>query len=189
MILHLNEAIKQIGDLSYDIRIRSLNALILSIQMGKAAAGFGIVTGELINFSSEIERKNQTLESLNSDVVRQTSALIQIARRHSLLQSAVAKIPPGSAGASRDWSPTLQKCRQEEELRQSNIQTMIKRLIRLVAEAREVCRMARVTLMSGKIESAYLKELSENFTHTISRIEESVATMEVVVEDIKSTWN
>lgn len=54
-VIRINEGIKRISDLSFNIRLRAINTLIFAYKHQETRSGIPVISGEMIKFSIELE--------------------------------------------------------------------------------------------------------------------------------------
>ena len=89
-IVRINEKIKQVVSLAFNINLLALNALVLSRQAGDAALGFAVISAELRSFSRELAQAMGALSDTSFELVNLVSLAARAGRKHQLLDRALA---------------------------------------------------------------------------------------------------
>ncbi|HMU66674.1 MAG TPA: hypothetical protein PKE57_06000, partial [Cellvibrionaceae bacterium] len=89
-IVRINEKIKQVVSLAFNINLLALNALVLSRQAGDAALGFAVISAELRSFSRELAQAMAALSDTSFELVNLVSLAARKGHKHQLLARALA---------------------------------------------------------------------------------------------------
>ena len=194
-ILELNEQIKTIDRYAYAIRLRAINALILSARIGEKAAAFGVVTADLIQFSENCRIRVEELNRLTLDIVQFTTGLVKTANTERLINKSVKSLrfllkgdreneTLGIGTAFLEQSQEIFVQGQKEQIRP--IIERVEAMMPVVTTSIKLCMSARVALLRGQIEVAHMRE--QIFGLVLLEIEDAIEVMEKILKKITSEW-
>lgn len=178
--VRLNEGIKGVVLIAFQINIMALNAILLAHRAGEVALGFGVISKELRTLSVELTGLMQELSSDSYQAVNRISDLLRQERRYRLLQAA--------RNAVARPTPSLEAVLAEREAAFAEVGHSVKevrlRLLDRLEEARKLCQFGTAISRSAKIEAAYgreygraLAEVSQEFDQKIQNILPSIEVL------------
>ena len=178
--VRLNEGIKGVVLIAFQINIMALNAILLSHRAGEVALGFGVISKELRTLSVELTRLMQALSTDAYLAVNLISDQLRRERRQQLLQTTQTQLQRPSAAldaiVAERKTLFLARAQQVREVRL--------RLLDQLEEARKLCQFGTAISRSAKIEAAYgreygraLAEVSQEFDQKIQTILPSIETL------------
>ena len=178
--VRLNEGIKGVVLIAFQINIMALNAILLSHRAGEVALGFGVISKELRTLSVELTRLMQSLSTDAYLAVNLISDQLRRERRQQLLQTTRTQLQHPSAAldaiVAERQALFLARAQQVREVRL--------RLLDQLEEARKLCQFGTAISRSAKIEAAYgreygraLAEVSQEFDQKIQTILPSIETL------------
>lgn len=178
--VRLNEGIKGVVLIAFQINIMALNAILLSHRAGEVALGFGVISKELRTLSVELTGLMQALSADAYLAVNLISDQLRRERRQQLLQTTQTQLQRPSAAldavVAERKALFLARAQQVREVRL--------RLLDQLEEARKLCQFGTAISRSAKIEAAYgreygraLAEVSQEFDQKIQTILPSIETL------------
>ncbi len=178
--VRLNEGIKGVVLIAFQINIMALNAILLSHRAGEVALGFGVISKELRTLSVELTGLMQALSTDAYLAVNLISDQLRRERRQQLLQTTQRALQRPSAAldaiVAERQALFLARAQQVREVRL--------RLLDRLEEARKLCQFGTAISRSAKIEAAYgreygraLAEVSQEFDQKIQTILPSIETL------------
>lgn len=178
--VRLNEGIKGVVLIAFQINIMALNAILLSHRAGEVALGFGVISKELRTLSVELTRLMQALSTDAYLAVNLISDQLRRERRQQLLQTTQAQLQRPSAAL--DTIVAERQALFQERAQQ--VREVRLRLLDRLEEARKLCQFGTAISRSAKIEAAYgreygraLAEVSQEFDQKIQTILPSIETL------------
>ncbi|MEQ6291098.1 hypothetical protein ACFPAG_10835 [Vogesella sp. GCM10023246] len=178
--VRLNEGIKGVVLIAFQINIMALNAILLSHRAGEVALGFGVISKELRTLSVELTGLMQELSSDAYQAVNLISDLLRRERRQHLLQATRQQLPQPLPALDAILAERLQVF----QARGQQVREVRLRLLDRLEEARKLCQFGTAISRSAKIEAAYgreygraLAEVSQDFDQKIQTILPSIETL------------
>lgn len=147
VIVKQHQSIKRVVLLAHQVNLLALNALILVKQSNGRAAGFGVVSTELLSFSSELSKQMAILEGLALTSVRSVSEDTKQGRSRALLARAQ------KSGAPLD--AIIEAVQRRQRNIRSNVQTVFIQIRSAIEDAELLCRTAQIIASTAKIQAAW----------------------------------
>ena len=178
--VRLNEGIKGVVLIAFQINIMALNAILLAHRAGEVALGFGVISKELRSLSVELTGLMQELSNDAYLAVNLISDLLRQERRYRLLKKATDLVANPSP-ALRD---VMLRREEEFSLITQRVREVRLRLLDRLEDARKLCQFGTAISRSAKIEAAYgreygraLAEVSQEFDQKIQNILPSIESL------------
>lgn len=179
-MVHLNEGIKEVVVIAFQINIMALNAILLANRAGRAALGFSVISKELRVLSVELTRLMQLLKQDAYRSVALITDLLRQERRAKLMQTANA-LSGEHCGALKQ---RLGQQKQAFSRIRSDIRQYRRELRVKLDDAQKICQFGIAISRSAKIEAAYgaaysnqLSEVSQDFDQNIQAIVPALAAL------------
>jgi len=181
-IISTNEEILKLRTLLYGLKIRALNAQILSANSGTFAVSYGVVATEIIRFNDKIQNTNEILSENISKVLKMASQIQKVSRINQLISLSLDK------SKSRNLDPSQyaqikksasQKSRELEELdldlkqKFSEIRVIVRNSIKLCLEGRTVSLQTRIESATIVENQKLFLAVAESFDTALNIIESS----------------
>lgn len=90
-IIMSNEEILKLRILLYGLKLRALNAQILSANSGSFAVSYGVVATEIIHFNQKLQETNDKLSEKIAIVLKATSRIQRISHINGLISLSLEK--------------------------------------------------------------------------------------------------
>jgi hypothetical protein len=178
-IVRINEEIKVVVAVALRINIMALNAIFLAKRAGSTALGFGVLSNELRNFSSELRETMLSLDGLIHASVEEVSVLLQDSRRNGILRIAAAASP-----ANTNLRVVVERSARHTEEYCAKLSILKRALRSSLDDAYRLVELGGVLAKSAKIEAAYgggfsaaLAQVSGEFDGVVESIRGSLDTL------------
>lgn len=181
-IIFTNEEILKLKILLYSLKIRALNAQILSANSGAFAASYGVVSTEIIHFNHKIQEVNEKLTRAINIVIKMASEMQKIAKVYHLLQVAVETCNQRKVDPShyKNIESSLRYRNEEKEMLDLQLRKEFNAIHNIVKSSTKLCLEGRTVSLQTRIESATIVEnqklflaVSESFDGALNIIESS----------------
>lgn len=182
MIIRTDEEILKLRTLLYGLKIRALNAQILSANSGSFAVSYGVVATEIIRFNEKIQNVNESLAQSTTIVLKMASQLQKKTKSHQLVGLSIEK----SSQRLSDTATisTFKKRYQEQGFELKDLESKIRKefsdIHTLVRNSIKICLEGRTVSLQTRIESASILEnqklflaVAESFDTALNIIESS----------------
>ncbi len=182
-IVRINEEIKSVVSTAFKINLMAMNAIFLAKRAGQSALGFGVLSNELRQFASDLQRQMGTLREATYGSVALVTMLLKQSRISRLLDRARA----GAEGPGGRAIRELASRRAETLLAESHQQMAVlnRRLSHMITDTAQLVELGSVLARSAKIEAAYgggfstsLMQVSSDFERTIGEIQRSLENLD-----------
>jgi hypothetical protein len=177
-IVRINEEIKTVVGVAFQINIMALNAIFLAKRAGTAALGFGVLSNELRTFSQDLRSCMGALTVLIHRCVNEVSVVLQDIQHSRLLNEAV------SLSARPGLSHVISRREKENVVHQERLAALRRQLLRALEDAFQLVELGGVLAKSAKIEAAYgqsfagsLAQVSGEFDGVVEEIRNSLLTL------------
>ncbi len=185
-IILSNEEILKLRTLLYGLKIRALNAQILSANSGSFAVSYGVVATEIIRFNDKLQETNDRLSEKISSVLKLASRLQKITQTNFLLFNSIEKTRIRKANS--EFISGIQKRYEERKIEMEKIDTDVRQnfsdIRNIVKNSIKLCLEGRTVSLQTKIESATIVEnqklflaVAESFDSALNVIEASYRYM------------
>lgn len=188
-IIRINEGIKRIAELSFHIRLRALNTLIVSLKNSEDASGIAVVSQEMIRYSAQLEQDSLAVTGITYDLLVQETLSAKSRKRRSFfdraLQNNLANGLAEDAEANSALHRTLEQFTLEKEAANVFLSGKLRELFARVRDLLKQCLTGRVLGTMTKIESAYSANnkqyfmlLAKDFEKSLNEVEEILKLLE-----------
>ncbi len=150
-VVLINEDIKQPVRSAFTINLMALNAILVARRAGGAAAGFGIVAGEMRQLSTTLETTMKTLREL-SDRLLDT---VTRAMRHARLESVLVRAADQGETARTLLTGVLAGTAQRRALLEREFGAHCAGLLHDLHNAVQVSRLVDSLAHMAKIEASW----------------------------------
>jgi hypothetical protein len=182
MIIMTDEDILKLRTLLYGLKIRALNAQILSANSGSFAVSYGVVATEIIRFNEKIQGVNESLALSTAIVLKMASQMQKKTKSHQLVGLSIERSNqrlPDPATIST-FKKRYQEQGSELEALESNMRKKFSDIHTLVRSSIKICLEGRTVSLQTRIESASIIEnqklflaVAESFDSALNIIESS----------------
>ncbi|TGK80172.1 hypothetical protein EHQ31_16195 [Leptospira montravelensis] len=181
-IIFTNEEILKLRMLLYSLKIRALNAQILSANSGAFAASYGVVSAEIIHFNHKIQEVNERLTKAITIVIKMASEMQKIAKVYHLMHAAVETCKTRKVNPMhfKNIESSLRYRFEEKEMLDSQLKKEFNAIHNLVKSSTKLCMEGRTVSLQTRIESASIVEnqklflaVAESFDGALNIIESS----------------
>lgn len=181
-IIFTNEEILKLRMLLYSLKIRALNAQILSANSGAFAASYGVVSAEIIHFNHKIQEVNERLTKAITIVIKMASEMQKIAKVYHLMHAAVETCKTRKVNPMhfKNIESSLRYRFEEKEMLDSQLKKEFNAIHNLVKSSTKLCLEGRTVSLQTRIESASIVEnqklflaVAESFDGALNIIESS----------------
>lgn len=174
-IVRINEEIKTVVGVAFQINIMALNAIFLAKRAGTAALGFGVLSNELRTFSQDLRSCMGALTVLIHRCVNEVSVVLQDIRHTRLLSEAV-DLSVQTPGLTQ----VIARRQRENIEHQERLATLRRQLLRALDDAFQLVELGGVLAKSAKIEAAY----GQSFAGSLAQVS---GEFDGVVEEIRNS--
>ncbi len=181
-VVRINEEIKKVVQISSEVNLVALNAMLTAKRSGEKSRGFGVVSSELRVFSGKLEHFMGDLEAPIFELLRGVSQQLKQAR----VQRHFAAAMRGGDGAKRLLAPVL--ARKEVELAASGelVKHDWKRLSMLLKRALQLCETGGALSRSAKIEAVYGGDMTASLKQVSNQIEQTVESILTIIKALRA---
>lgn len=177
-IVRINEHIKQVVSLAFNINLLALNALVLSRHAGDAALGFAVISAELRSFSRELAAAMAALSETSFELVTRVSLAARQGHKHRLL-----------AGALAAYAGPLQQCLASSasslEAEEKTLAVRFEQLHEHFERAGVSVRLGIIIARSLKIEATYGGDHAAMLTQVACEFDRYIDTIPRLLADLK----
>ncbi|MCC7548294.1 MAG: hypothetical protein IT532_11070 [Burkholderiales bacterium] len=150
-VVLINEDIKQVVRSAFAINLMALNAILVARRAGTAAAGFGVVAGEMRELSTSLEGCMAGLRRLSDDLL----ASVTRAMRHGRVERILIRSAGLGEAARIHLDPVLQRSGGRARAIAREIDGQCAHLLEDVESAVRISRMADSLAHMAKIEASW----------------------------------
>lgn len=191
-IMRINSALKEISNLSYKVKMRALNTLIIARKSSEGVAGFAVISMELITFSIQLQGVTDFLDTLIHRIFAKSTQKAKIIRKLSIIDKTLFIQEKMRVKNEREIS-LLNSIREREILEKiesnSDIERLLKDLYLKIREAIRLCNRGRTISVFGKIESAYATDDKDIYLQLSENVEDYLDEAEKTLKRIQQTWS
>lgn len=169
-VVRIREGIRTISDLSRQVNLVALNAMLAAKQSGIQARGFGVVSSELRQFSDQLDLQMQELEHFINSLVHTVANATHIRRQQAHLDKVSAIARAALAGAVARIAARRSLSDQDGS---NNWFSLIRRLdhaLRLCNTGVALSRAARIEAVYGRTLASSLRQVAEEIETAILAI-------------------
>lgn len=180
-IIRINEGIKRISDLSFEIRLRACNTLIFALKHQNAKSGIPVISGEMIRFSLELEEHAKKITGIAHDMLQHITVFTKRDRQQEYFETVSGLVR--QTGHPENAEKVLVRIREGyRDVRSATFNATssgMQHLFSGIAMLLRFCMTGRVLGTMTRIESAradsdrsYFMQLAEDFKRAIRETEE-----------------
>ena len=164
----INHGLKQVIEISHQINLVAMNAILVAKRAGQQSSGFKVVAMELRVFSQKMEEMMARLGEMIFRLVKRIADLRKLQKNLSLLSSAMKK---SQCAADQLHASHALKSEQIEQLQVAvdqewhGLETEVKRSLNL-------CSSGAMLSHNARIEAAYGGTMLADMQQVAGRIEE-----------------
>jgi hypothetical protein len=168
----VNEEIKKIVQVSHELSVEAINAMLAARRAGSAVRGFAVVTTELRGFSGKLQLLMDELTRDMAELVREVAGLSKEmrARRHLSAALAMSGGQAGTATTVARVDSELARLGTENRAMWGSVQRVIERAVRLCEVGRALARGAKIEAVYGGALSGQLSQVGAVIERTIEQI-------------------
>jgi len=174
----INERLKDVLSLSYQVGLGAVNASLLARRAGTASQGFRVATAELGNFSRKMDEVMAIIETAIFEAVNATAGLQKISHRQELFQAAVKY-----STREREIAWVAASGRKLARNVQS-IETARMQLLVYLNRARVQSGVGRVTARLARLEAVHGGSLAQAMGNAVLVIEETVTLIVEIIREL-----
>jgi hypothetical protein len=179
----INESLKHVIEISSQINIVAMNAILIAKRAGPQSAGFRVVAMELRLFSHKIEDIMGFLGGLIFQLVHRVAELRKLEKRLSLLSMAMLK---NDASKEKLESSFLQRQTVYAE-KHALAQADWERLQIEIHRSFALCSAGAMLSHNGRIEAAYGGTMLADMQQVAGRIEDIMAQTINTLKQLNTT--
>jgi len=188
-IITVNEALKKIADLSYQVKMRALNSLIIAGRSGTGLAGFAVISSELIFFSSQLQEMTDTLSALMETVLRYSTRKAGAIRNQSVMEKTSLKFQlSNEENALLLVTSLIERENDLVKKMDQEIGNGLQEIFYKIRETIKLCTRGRTIAVFGKIEAAYAIKDKEIYLQLSENVEEYLDEAEATLKQINISW-
>lgn len=170
LVVEISAGIRQVTALSRQVNLVALNAMLAARQAGSQARGFGIVSGELRQFSGELDRQMHELGDFIGGLVHAVAESARIRLHVAHLDQIPAAIQPRLAGAATRIEARRARIDSDGSERWFGLGNRLDHALRL-------CNTGIALSRAAKIEAVYGQALAASLRQVADEIEDAIVTI------------
>ena len=172
----INEEVKRVVKISNEVNMAALNAMLIAKRSGRSAAGFGVVSVALRNFSQHLDKVMAEVGKIVAKLVITGANLCRQLQRQKLLRRTTSTLV----------EETL--FRKVAIIGQLNEAIAADKELLLVGllKAKRLCAMGGAISRSARIESVHCQAFSGDLQQVSDQVEQSIAGMMAIVKSLHS---
>lgn len=169
----INEDIRKVSLMAFEINLMGLNALLLSSRSGSAAQGFGVASGELSHLAVQLAQQMDDVQALSHSLVDALTQQIKLRRYGGLLaqtmeeeaatERALGHIRSGMQERNRQLAARCGSLRGE-------VEASIRKSCKDCAYGLALARAARIEAAWSGAAEAMLGQVADQFQGHIESI-------------------
>jgi hypothetical protein len=181
----INESLRQVIEISTQINIVAMNALLVAKRAGHQSAGFRVVAMELRLFSQRIEEMMSHLGRLIFQLVRRTAELLKLDRNMRILRVTMSKSPEVEVRLEDDFR---RKQIAYSETHSSAVADW-EELEREIRRSLSLCSAGAMLSHNGRIEAVYGGSMLADMQQVADRIEDIMHLTISKLKQLNSTMS
>lgn len=175
----INEKIKRVVLISNGINLTAVNAMLVSKRAGERSRGYGVVSGELRNFSRQLEANMGEMTTLVSGMVRDVAFLLNQCRSQRQMDRAL-RMSERTAGLL--GHAMRRKANAVAEM-SKKMHWLGNALARQISGAMRLCHTGSALARSAKIEAVYGGDMAATLGQVSRDVEDRMTEL---LESLKS---
>ncbi|MBS0371259.1 MAG: hypothetical protein JSS57_18920 [Proteobacteria bacterium] len=178
LVVEISAGIRQVTALSSQVNLVALNAMLAAKQAGSQARGFGIVSGELRQFSGQLDRQMHELGDFIGDLVHSVAESARIRLHVAHLDQIPAAIQPHLAGAATRIEARQARIDSDGSERWFGLGNRLDHALRL-------CNTGIALSRAAKIEAVYGQALAASLRQVADEIEDAIVTILQTIKQLR----
>lgn len=189
-IIFTNEEILKLRILLYSLKIRALNAQILSANSGAFAASYGVVAAEIIHFNNKIQDVNEKLTKAITVVIRMASEMQKISKVNRLLHVSVETCKSRAVNLDhyKNIEHSLNNRNEEKEMLDLQLRKEFDDIRHIVRSSTKLCLEGRTVSLQTRIESATIVENQKLFLAVAESFDGALNIIETSYRYLSKLW-
>lgn len=184
-IVLINEAIKKISMLSYKVKLRALNTLIIARKSNEGVTGFAVISSELIIFSNQLQSMTDKLSQLMRQILNKSAKKAKIIRMMKILAMTIMEFQiSNDENSLLVITDIIERENNILKMDQIEIAGSMKDLFLRIKETIKLCIRGRTISVFGKIESAYAVKDKELYLLLSENVENYLDEAENILKKI-----
>lgn len=174
-IVRISEGIKRVTAAAFKINLMAMNAIFLAKRAGQSALGFGVLSHELRQFATDLQRQMENLKRSTHEGVAAMTGQVRQVRIERILQD--ARNRSGQRGRA-----TIDQCLRMRDaaacFQATDGSFQERHLSQQISDTLQLVELGSVLARSAKIEAAYgggfsvaLMQVSSDFEQVIGEIQ------------------
>jgi hypothetical protein len=164
----INESLRQVIEISAQINIVAMNALLVAKRAGQQSAGFRVVAMELRLFSQRIDQMMAHLGRLIFQLVRRIAELLKLGRNMRILRAAMSKSPEIEARLEDNFRRKQIAYSETHSIAEADWDELEREIRRSLS----LCSAGAMLSHNGRIEAAYGGSMLADMQQVADRIED-----------------
>lgn len=164
----INESLRQVIEISAQINIVAMNALLVAKRAGQQSAGFRVVAMELRLFSQRIDEMMAHLGRLIFQLVRRIAELLKLGRNMRILRAAMSKSPEIEARLEDNFRRKQIAYSETHSIAEADWDELAREIRRSLS----LCSAGAMLSHNGRIEAAYGGSMLADMQQVADRIED-----------------
>jgi hypothetical protein len=164
----INESLRQVIEISAQINIVAMNALLVAKRAGQQSAGFRVVAMELRLFSQRIDEMMAHLGRLIFQLVRRIAELLKLGRNMRILRAAMSKSPEIEARLEDNFRRKQIAYSETHSIAEADWDELEREIRRSLS----LCSAGAMLSHNGRIEAAYGGSMLADMQQVADRIED-----------------
>ncbi|MBR7800700.1 methyl-accepting chemotaxis protein [Undibacterium fentianense] len=164
----INQGLKQVVDISHQINLVAMNAILVAKRAGAQSAGFRVVAMELRVFSQKMEEIMSTLSRMIFQLVRRIAALRKLEKNLRSINRTVTKNVNGIHHIGDAFESKQQAYQDLKNATDQEWQALEKEIRRSL----NLCSSGAMLSHNARIEAAYGGSMLADMQQVAGRIEE-----------------
>lgn len=172
LVVQINEGIRQVVGISRRVNLVALNAMLAAKQSGTDACGFGVVSGELRQFSLQLDRQMKELDHFIHALVHAVAETARM-RHHRVHFDSTAAHPDARrhVQAAHDRLEARRRRVEDDGLaRWLNLRARLDRALRLCGSGVALARAAKIEAVHGNGRARGLSQVADEIEGAILAI-------------------
>ena len=176
LVVEISAGIRQVTALSRQVNLVALNAMLAAKQAGSQARG--IVSGELRQFSGQLDRQMHELGDFIGDLVHSVAESARIRLHVAHLDQIPAAIQPRLAGAATRIEARQAQIDSDGSERWFGLGNRLDHALRL-------CNTGIALSRAAKIEAVYGQALATSLRQVADEIEDAIITILGTIKQLR----
>lgn len=182
-IVEITERIKQVLNISNEVSLKALNAMLIARRSGERVRGFQVVSGELRRFSRNLEGSMANLIELVFDLV----VAVAESRRHYRLAEYYRDLMK-DGGCAAHVGNIVARHSSEAQISSRTISELRYRLLNSLIMTRRVCAMGTTISRAARIEAVHGGTFAKELTQVATEVEVTVGCIEDAIKTLEKSF-